>query len=73
MTYKELLDEIQCYINMPPKVPECFKDKNYIYCWCGKCKQDDYPLPEDFSYLIAFSAAEHYKLLKKGKGVRKIQ
>lgn len=65
MTYKELLTKIQMYLNMPTKKPKCFKDDNFLYCFCGKCKPDDYPLPKDFSNLVATNAVEHYKKLER--------
>lgn len=30
-------------------LPKCFRDNNFMYCWCGKCKQVNYKLPTDFS------------------------
>lgn len=28
--------------------PPCGKDRDTVWCYCGKCKQVDYPLPKDF-------------------------
>lgn len=28
-------------------LPKCFQDNNFMYCWCGKCKQENYKLPTD--------------------------
>jgi hypothetical protein len=36
------------YKNCPAtktETPKCFEDENYMYCWCGKCKPEDYELP----------------------------
>lgn len=29
------------------KKPKCFKDDRFIYCYCGKCKPENYPMPKD--------------------------
>jgi hypothetical protein len=63
MTYKKLLVKIREYLNVTTRVPECFVSNGLMICYCGKCKQKDYALPEDFSVLIAERAAEHYKEL----------
>lgn len=46
---KKLIQKIKRVLVGPtPKIPKCFSDENFLYCWCGKCKQEGYPLPEDF-------------------------
>lgn len=64
MNYQQILDKIRTYFNMPTKTPKCFSDGEFLYCWCGKCKQKDYELPKDFNEMVAQSAANYYKKIQ---------
>jgi len=58
---KKLLKEIKKAITTKVKPPDCFSDENFVCCWCGKCKQKGYELPEDLKKAIIIKAVETYK------------
>jgi hypothetical protein len=62
-----LFKEIDRLLKQKPNPPKCFQDENFMYCWCGKCKQKDYELPEDFKKLFTTKVIENYKLNNKKK------
>lgn len=64
MKMKKILDKIKYYLTHKPKRPDCYSDENFMYCWCGKCKQKDYELPADFQKILAIKTVEHYKKLQ---------
>lgn len=53
-----LIDKINNILKSPPiKKTDlsnlCFSVEDTMVCYCGKCKQEDCELPEDFKNLIA--------------------
>lgn len=42
------------------KRPDCFITQEFMFCFCGKCKQKDFELPEDFQRILAIKTAERY-------------
>jgi len=56
-----ILDEIKRMLLNKPKVPDCYEDGEFLYCWCGKCKPKDYELPEDFKKLLTMRILDDFK------------
>lgn len=56
-----LFQKIKWYLTQRTKVPDCFEDNDFMYCWCGKCVQDEYKLPEDVKKILAIKIVENYK------------
>ena len=57
----KILKTIKKLLKEKPKVPNCFEDENFLYCWCGKCKPKDFELPSDFKRLLAITTAKDFK------------
>ena len=60
---QKLINEIKRLIKSQPELPPCGDNGGIMLCYCGKCKQKEYGLPEDFKKLLAIKVAEEYTLL----------
>ena len=56
----KLIQKIKWYLTKRTKIPKCFKDDNFMYCWCGKCVPDEYELPQDMRVAILNKTLENY-------------
>lgn len=55
-----------CFI--PGKENQCYISNGILICHCGKCTQEDYPLPKDFTYAQSIPSI-HDKPLKDLDGL----
>ncbi len=65
MTAIELMNKIRAILSETNlKVPKCFQDEDFLYCFCGKCEPKDYDLPKDFQSKLITRAVKEYKKSK---------
>ena len=60
MTCSDLIKEVKSLSKKPIKKPKCFRDDNFMYCYCEKCEADNYELPSDFKRILAIKLAKKY-------------
>lgn len=63
-----LIKKINKLLKGKPKKPDCFTTEEFMFCYCGKCKQEDFQLPDDFKRILSIKTAERYLKEKSSVG-----
>lgn len=66
-----LVDKINRILKgKPPKKPDCGRDGNFMWCFCGKCKQGGYL--KKYGYKEAFQKSYEKASEEDKKAVKKL-